>query len=80
MCEKLRATPNGGGAGMKAIAWAAGIAFRDAVTESGHPVALYVNLVTVVGPKAAKAKPRDRVVVRRRGGIAVTRFPPRVNG
>ena len=53
---------------------------RDSVTGAGGPVALYVNLVTVVGPKAAKAKPRDRVVVRRRGGIEVTRFPPRVNG
>jgi hypothetical protein len=41
---------------------------------------LYVNLVTVVGPKAAKAKPKDRVIVRRQGGIDVTRFPPRVNG
>jgi hypothetical protein len=53
---------------------------RDAITGAGDPVPLYVNLVTVVGPKAAKAKPRDRVVVRRSGGIDVTRFPPRVNG
>jgi hypothetical protein len=53
---------------------------RDAVNGAGEPVPLYVNLVTVVGPKAAKAKPGDRVVVRRRGGLEVTRFPPRVNG
>jgi hypothetical protein len=53
---------------------------RDAVTGAGKRIPLYVNLVTVVGPKAAKAKPKDRVVVRRRGGIEVTRFPPRVNG
>ena len=54
---------------------------RDAVDADGDPVALYVNLVTVVGPKAAKAHPHDRVVVKRRGGgIEVTRFPPRVNG
>ncbi len=53
---------------------------RDAVNGAGRPVPLYVNLVTVVGPKAAKAKPKDRVIVRRRGAIDVTRFPPRVNG
>jgi hypothetical protein len=53
---------------------------RDAVDGAGRPVPLYVNLVTVVGPKAAKAKPRDRVIVRRRGGITVTRFPSRFNG
>jgi hypothetical protein len=53
---------------------------RDAVTGAGKRIPLYVNLVAVVGPKAAKAKPKDRVVVRRRGGIEVTRFPPRVNG
>ena len=53
---------------------------RDAIDRAGKPVPLYVNLVTVVGPKAAKAKPKDRVIVRRRGGIDVTRFPPFVNG
>jgi hypothetical protein len=53
---------------------------RRDVERGGRPVALYVNLVTVVGPKAAKARARDRVVVKRRGGVEVTRFPPRVNG
>jgi hypothetical protein len=53
---------------------------RDAVNGAGKPVALYVNLVAVVGPKAAKARPKDRVIVRRSGGIEVTRFPPGVNG
>jgi hypothetical protein len=53
---------------------------RDAVNGAGKHVPLYVNLVTVVGPKAAKAKPKDRAFVRRGGGIEVTRFPPRVNG
>ena len=53
---------------------------RDAVTSQGEPVPLFVNLVTVVGPKAAKAHPKDRALVRRSGSVAVTRFPPRVNG
>ena len=53
---------------------------RRDVERGGDPVPLYVNLVTVVGPKAAKARPDDRVIIRRSGGIEVTRFPPRVNG
>jgi hypothetical protein len=53
---------------------------RDAVTNAGEPVPLFVNLVTVVGPKAAKAKPRDRALVRRSGYVEATRFPPDVNG
>ena len=53
---------------------------RRDVVRGGDSVPLYVNLVTVVGPKAAEAKPKDRVIVKRRGGIAVTRFPPNVNG
>lgn len=53
---------------------------RDAVTNSGRPVPLFVNLVTVVGPKAAEAHRRDRALVRRSGEVVVTRYPPRVNG
>ncbi len=53
---------------------------RRDVVRGDDSVPLYVNLVTVVGPKAAEAKPKDRVIVKRRGGIAVTRFPPNVNG
>lgn len=52
---------------------------RDAVSAGGRPVALYVNLVTVLGPKVLKARPGDRVILRG-GGIAVTRFPPRLRG
>jgi hypothetical protein len=51
---------------------------RDAV-RGGRPARLYINLVTVLGPKVKKARPDDRVVIRR-GGIGVTRFPSRVNG
>lgn len=40
---------------------------------------LYLNLITVLGPKVLKARPEDRVIVRG-GGIEVTRFPPSVNG
>ena len=40
---------------------------------------LYLNLITVLGPKVLKARPKDRVIVRG-GGIEVTRFPPSVNG
>ncbi len=43
------------------------------------PRRLYVSLVTVLGPKVRKARPDDRVIIRR-GGIAITRFPPWVNG
>lgn len=53
---------------------------RDAETNAGRPVALFVNLVTVVGPKAAKARAGDRALVRRSGEVAVTRYPPSVNG
>lgn len=53
---------------------------RDSVDGQGDPVPLYVNLVTVVGPKVLRAHPRDRVIVRRRGGIDVTRFPAAING
>lgn len=52
---------------------------RDALGASGQRVPLYVNLVTVLGPKVRKARPADRVVLRR-GGITVVRFPPSVNG
>ncbi len=51
----------------------------DAVGRDGHPRPLYLNLVTVMGPKVSRARPRDRVVLRD-GWIRVTRFAPRVNG
>ena len=43
------------------------------------PRPLYVNLVTVLGPKVRKAHGDDRVIIRR-GGIRVLRFPADVNG
>ncbi len=52
---------------------------RDSVRGDGRPVPLYVNLVTVLGPKVRKALPGDRVILRG-GGIAVTRFPPHLRG
>lgn len=51
----------------------------DAVDGAGRPKPLYLNLVTVMGPKVRRARPRDRVVMRE-GRIEVTRFPPAVNG
>lgn len=39
------------------------------------PRPLFVNLVMVVGPKRLEADPGDRYEVRRRGGLAVTRYP-----
>lgn len=52
---------------------------HDAVNGRGHPVPLYVNMVTVFGPKVETAKPGDRIILRR-GGVRVTRFPPELNG
>jgi hypothetical protein len=52
---------------------------RRNVVRGGRPKRLYVNLVTVLGPKVKKARPGDRIIIRR-GGITVTRFPPSVNG
>ncbi len=52
---------------------------RDAVDAGGRPEPLYVNLVTVLGPKVRKAQPGDQVILRG-GGITVTRFPPRLRG
>ncbi len=52
---------------------------HSAVDGHGRPVPLYVNLVTVFGPKARKARPDDRVALRRRGGIEVNRYPPALN-
>jgi hypothetical protein len=52
---------------------------RDAVKRHGRGVALYVNLVTVLGPKVRKAHADDRVVLRH-GGIRVTRFAARLDG
>jgi hypothetical protein len=52
---------------------------RDAVDGQDRPAPLYVNLVTVVGPKVRRARDRDRVIVRR-GEIDVLRFPAALNG
>ncbi len=52
---------------------------RSSVDSRGRSVPLYVNLITVLGPKVRKARPGDRVLLRRRGGIEVTRFPPSLN-
>jgi hypothetical protein len=52
---------------------------RDAADGQGRAVPLYVNLVTVVGPKVRRARARDRVIVRR-GGIEILRFPASLNG
>jgi hypothetical protein len=52
---------------------------RDAVDGQGRPVPLYVNLVTVVGPKVRRAHARDRVIVRR-GEIEILRFPAALSG
>jgi hypothetical protein len=56
------------------------IEMRRDVVRGGRPVPLYLNLVTVVGPKAAQARGKDRVKVKGSGRVSVTRFPPRVNG
>ena len=53
---------------------------RSAVDARGRPVPLYVNLITVVGPKLTKPRAGDRIDIRRRGGIEVTRYPARFNG
>ncbi len=52
---------------------------RDAADGQGRPVPLYVNLVTVLGPKVRPAQGSDRVILRR-GEIEVVRFPPELNG
>lgn len=52
---------------------------RDAVTPRGRPKPLYINLVTVLGPKVLEARSRDRVRFRK-GLIRVVRFPPRLRG
>jgi hypothetical protein len=52
---------------------------RDAVKRRGRGVPLYVNLVTVLGPKVRQAHAGDRVVLRR-GGIRVTRFAAKLDG
>lgn len=52
---------------------------RDAVERHGRDVPLYVNLVTVLGPKVRQAHADDRVVLRR-GGIRVTRFAAKLDG
>jgi hypothetical protein len=50
-----------------------------AAIRRDSPRPLYVNLVTVLGPKVRRAHGDDRVIIRR-GGIRVTRFPAEVNG
>jgi hypothetical protein len=52
---------------------------HDAVDDRGRPVPLYVNVVVVVGPKVREAQGGDRVAIRRRGGIVVTRYAPELN-
>ncbi len=52
---------------------------RDSVDAGDRPVPLYVNLVTVLGPKVRQARAGDRILLRRRGGIEVTRFPAELN-
>ncbi|HXV53933.1 MAG TPA: hypothetical protein VD765_11965 [Solirubrobacterales bacterium] len=52
---------------------------RAAVDRRGRAVPLFVNLVAVVGPKVRRAQAGDRVIVRRRGGIEVRRYPPGLN-
>jgi hypothetical protein len=51
---------------------------RNPVTGTGA-LPLYVNLVTVLGPKVLVAHPTDRVWVTG-GGITATPFPPRPSG
>ena len=50
---------------------------RDAVNLRNRRVPLYVNLVTVLGPKGREARARDRVRFRH-SEIHVMRFPPRL--
>ena len=52
---------------------------RSALDAGGRPVPLYINVVTVFGPKVREARGGDRVLVRRRAGIDVTRFPAELN-
>jgi hypothetical protein len=52
---------------------------RDAVNGRGRPVPLFVNLVTVFGPKVLEARAGDRIKLRKDGGIRVTRFPAELN-
>jgi hypothetical protein len=52
---------------------------QSSVDASGGPVPLYINMVTVLGPKVRKAQPNDRIQLRRRGGIEVTRYPAALN-
>ena len=57
----------------------AGAIRRDVADGAGRPRPLYVNLVTVLGPKSPKSRSGDRIRIRR-GEIAVTRFPAAVGG
>jgi hypothetical protein len=51
---------------------------RDAVDAQGNQVPLYVNLVTVLGPKVRRAHASDRVLLRG-AEISVKRFPAELN-
>ena len=52
---------------------------RSALDAAGRPVPLYINVVTVFGPKVREARGDDRVLLRGRAGIDVTRFPAELN-
>lgn len=52
---------------------------RDAINRRGRAVPLYLNLVTVLGPKVRRAHARDRVILRR-GEIEILRFPAALSG
>ncbi len=52
---------------------------RGDAVRAGRPRPMFVNLVTVLGPKAPKARAGDRIRLLR-GEIEVVRFPSRVRG
>jgi hypothetical protein len=53
---------------------------RDAVTRSGRPLPLYVNLYAVSNPKRAKPRPGDRMAVLPRPKLRVARYRPALLG
>jgi hypothetical protein len=50
---------------------------HDAVDRRGRPKPLYVNLVSHLAPKLARARPGERARVKRSGLLEVTRFRSR---
>jgi hypothetical protein len=52
---------------------------RDSVDGQGRPKPLYVNYVTVIGPKKLRARARQRVHLRKTS-LRVARFPPELRG